>query len=579
MMPRLRGWMLLMLLGALALPLRAQSVRAVVVSEFANIRLIPALGAEVLGSVPAGFVFETINGRSADGEWLRVSYFGQEGWVNITPIRILDGDVSALPVADPRSIPYGGFESPRAGVSSQQGPIAARALNNVRIRNGPSRGYPTIGSIFTNQGMTLTGRTESNAWLQVNYEGTLGWVSSQFVEVLGGDINTLPIDGIVASGPAIIGTGIDEFAQVLRLLLDRINLAQPSLDTIRAYWADAALTGRAACRPYPPQPSDVQISTPTLAANFAVLEPLRVDFNDSMANLRLAINLFIEVCNQPGTGNPVGQATVEGALNIVNTVQAQFDSLRSRISALLPPENDGTRCQLEFNRRRELLPIVNKGQIYLDTLSPRNYATGFCFDGSQGEQIIIQTLPVPRANVELFVAVSPLDAPTNFVALQRIGANQRLVIGPVVLPRTTRYVVIIADLGERPSPPNGQFAFLVSSVTPLTPPAFLQFRTDTGAFVLTLNATDSFYEPPIPGIVSQPTPPPSLGTPTPTPASVVVCPSTSFTCAQLFSCAEAQACLAAGNFSLDPNNNSIPCEPSETGGVQLASACFAPLGQ
>lgn len=577
-MARFRGWILLLVLGVLALPLAAQGVRAVVVNEFANIRLIPAIGAEVLGSVPAGFVFENINGRSADGEWLRVVYFGQEGWVNITPLRVLDGDVGALPVADPRSIPYGGFEAPRAGVSSQQGPIAARAINNVRIRNGPSRAYPTIGNIFTNQGMTLTGRTESNAWVQVNFEGTLGWVSSRFVEILNGDINSLPIDGIVASGPAIIGTGVDEFVQVLRLLLDRINLAQPSLDTIRAYWADAALTGRAACRPYPAQPSDVQISTPTLAANFTILEPLRVDFNDSMANLRLAIRLFIEVCNQPGTGNPVGQATVEGALNIVNTVQAQFDSLRSRITALLPPENDGTRCQLDFNRRRELLPIINKGQIYLDALSPRNYATGFCFDGVEGEQILIQTLPLPRSNVELFVAVSPLDAPTNFVALQRIGPNQRLVIGPIALPRTTRYVVIIADLGGRATPPDGQFAFLVSTITQLAPPSFLQFKTDTGAFVLTQNAADSFYDPPVPGIVSQPTPFSAQATPTPTPASVVVCPSTSFTCAQLFSCAEAQACLAAGNFSLDPNNNSIPCEPSETGGIQLASACFAPLG-
>jgi hypothetical protein len=50
------------------------------------------------------------------------------------------------------------------------------------------------------------------------------------------------------------------------------------------------------------------------------------------------------------------------------------------------------------------------------------------------------------------------------------------------------------------------------------------------------------------------------GAPISTPSGPVVCPSTAFTCQQLFSCAEAQACLAAGNRTLDPDNDNIPCE-------------------
>lgn len=569
---RLRGMLLVLLLAVFTFASSAQTVRAVVTNEFGNIRLIPALGAEVLGSVPAGYVFENINGRSGDGEWLRVNYFGQEGWINITPVQILDGDINSLPVADPRSIPYGGFDQPRAGQTAQEGPVAARATDNLRIRSGPSRAYPTLGSIFTNQGMTLTGRTESNGWFQVSYDGLLGWVSSQYVAVLSGDINVLPVDGIVASGPPVIGDGPDEFVGILRLMLDRLNLAQPSLDVIRGYWADSALTGRAACQPYPAQPSDVQIAVPVLAAYYATLEPLRVDFNNAMFNVRQAIDLFIEVCNQPGTGNPVGQATVEGALGVVNTAQAQFDDLRARINALLPPINDGTRCELTFNRRTELLPIVNKNQIYLDELSRNNYATGYCFDAVEGELLFFQTLPLPDANLELFIAVSPLDAPTNFIAVNRVGANQRIVIGPVVAPRTTRYFIIIADMGSRTSAPQGQFAFLVSSVSDTVPPIYLQYNTQTNAIQTTISASDPFYSDPS---LIVPTPFGQFET-TATPFVSTVCPSTSFTCQQLFTCAEAQACLAAGNFLLDPNNNSIPCEPSETGGLQLQSACVAP---
>lgn len=49
----------------------------------------------------------------------------------------------------------------------------------------------------------------------------------------------------------------------------------------------------------------------------------------------------------------------------------------------------------------------------------------------------------------------------------------------------------------------------------------------------------------------------------------VACPNLSFTCTQLFSCAEADACLTAGNTSLDPDNDNIPC--NEAGNLLLGT--------
>jgi len=49
-----------------------------------------------------------------------------------------------------------------------------------------------------------------------------------------------------------------------------------------------------------------------------------------------------------------------------------------------------------------------------------------------------------------------------------------------------------------------------------------------------------------------------------TPIVPVVCPSLAFTCTQL-TCSQAAACLAAGNFALDPNGNGTACD--ETGAV------------
>ncbi|NOG50195.1 MAG: SH3 domain-containing protein [Chloroflexi bacterium] len=132
---------LVLWLAVSALLTAAQSnVRILVVNEAANVRITPAIGAEVLGSVPGGYVFEIVNARSADGQWVRVDFNGDEGWVNLTPTVVLQGDVNLLPVADPRTIPYGGFEAPRAGQSNQTSTLMAEVTNGVRIRSGPSQG-------------------------------------------------------------------------------------------------------------------------------------------------------------------------------------------------------------------------------------------------------------------------------------------------------------------------------------------------------------------------------------------------------------------------------------------------------
>jgi uncharacterized protein YraI len=545
----LRFALLLVLMSVLVFSVQAQSVRAVVVNEFANVRLTPALGATVIDTVGAGYAFEQITGRSGDNQWIRVIYGGQEGWVNLAPVRITEGDINSLPVADPRSIPYGGFEAPRAGRTDAVGAVQARATDGLRIRSGPSTAYPTLANINFNQRFTITGRTASTLWYQVSFEGTLGWVAGRFVEIISGDVFSTPVDGIVASAPPRLGTDTNDFIETIRLMIDRLNNAQPSLDTMRQYWTDAALNGRALCRTYPAQPSNLGLPSPLLAAYYATLDPLLTDFNDAMTNVRRSIELFIQICNLPGTGNPVGRATVEGALGIVNLADSQFASLRERLNGLLPPVGDGTQCTLSFNGKVELLPIITLGTIYLDKLSSRSYALGYCFDGLQGQVINLQALPLPNSQLSIFGSLSPLDTPSSFLAVNKVGLGGRLAIGSIVLPRTTRYLVILADLDGGP---RGDFAFLVQDQQTLASTTFLAFDPQTQAIVLSADPTLTGVVAGGGGVVAVPTSTPS----TPT----TVCPSTGFTCNQLFTCAEAQACLAAGNFSLDPDGDGIPCE-------------------
>lgn len=534
-------------------------VTAVVVNEFANVRIVPAIGAEVLATVPAGYLFEVVTGRSPDNEWIRVDFNGDEGWVNLAPLRVLSGDLGALPVADPRSIPYGGFESPRAGLTNASSPISGRlAISGLRVRAGPSTGYPVLADAPRYTVLPLLGRTASNRWIQVNFEGTLGWVTASFIE-FGPDfsITSLPIDGIVADELPISQPVADAFLDTLYLMRARVDLAQPSLDAIRASWTDAALSGRAHCRPYPARPSNYNIPRPLLAAYFVRLDPLQTLFNDAMFNVRQAIDLYIEVCNQPGTANPVGQATVIGALEIVALADQQFADLRRRLDELIPPppELGVDQCLFSYAGEVDILPLVTLNNLVVDRLTTRHTARGYCFDAVEGQSLRVELIARPGGIVPL-VVVTPFDNPTAFLGVGRGAEDMPSVrLGPIPIQRTGRYLLLVStpELVQVP-PQQAEYGFIILDQAAAVPGDALVLNPETGAF--------EFIEPApvVPPIVIPPlfptTPPSSPGQ---QPVSVV-CPSLAFTCEQLSSCQEAYACLQAGNFTLDPENNGIPCQ-------------------
>jgi hypothetical protein len=493
---------------------------------------------------------------------LRVDFNGNEGWVNITPLVILAGDINSLPVADPRSIPYGGFESPRAGQTNALSPNVVRATNGVRIRSGPSTGYPTIGNIFANTVVSAHGRTASNGWLQVSQDGVLGWASIQYFEFLNGlQITSLPVDGIVADAPPLPleGSTGSPYFDVLRLFSARLDLAQPSLDNIRAKWTDAALVGRATCRDYPPRPSDYFVPQPVLAANFGQLNPIQESFNRAMADLRQAIDLFIEICNLPGTGNPVGQGAASNALALIARADQTFADLRAKLRELTPPdfEPGPDECLLIYQQKAEILKLVNTNTIYRNFLAPNDRAIGFCFDATAGQTFAVELLRI-SGNVAPLIAVASFDNPTNLLIVGRGTTGGGLVLAqPLIIPQTGRYLVLIYDQGAGAEPPQGEFAFaLVPIINGITQLLTYNAQTNT----VSLTGTPGVQPTVTPfGTPAQSSPVVNPNTSTGGSAVTVTCPSMAYTCDQLFSCQEAFACLAAGNLSLDPDGNGKPC--------------------
>jgi hypothetical protein len=523
------------------------TVEILVNRDGVNLRVAPALGADVLGFVNAGWT-TLANGRSPDNQWVRIDFNGQEAWIGVAVINVF-GDMNILPVADPRTIPYGGFESPRSGSTSATSGITGRlALSGLRLRAGPGGAYPILANPPRYTVFPLLGRTANNAWIQVNYNGTLGWVAAQWVEIQNGaSIISLPIDGIVADAPPQSDETRENYVATLRLMLERINLAQPSLDSIRQTWTTVALGQRSACQNFPARPSDINIANPLLAAFYPTLNPLQTDFNAAMGNVRQSIDLWLEACRQPQPASGViGEATVIGALNIIQTADNQFADLRRRLTDLIPPivEVGPDECLFTFEEQFDVLKIISKGQLVLDSLDQRKTATGYCIEVDAGDALRIEVLRI-TGQPDFFIALSPFDNPTQFQAVGRSVTGQNLLtLGPVLISTPGRYLLVLSDSSGAPV----NFALLVTNIAGLTLVApGLGIDPNTGQVVVN----------PVPAVSTTPG---VVVTATPSGGFGATCPSTGFTCAQLITCQEAIACLQAGNFSLDPDGDGIPCE-------------------
>lgn len=431
------------------------NVVVVVDRDGVNVRLIPAIGAEVIAYVNAGYTTDVIS-RSPDSEWVEVEINGQLGWIGTAVLAIIQGDLAAAPVSDPRTIPYCGFENPRAGTTTVTSAVTGRlALSGLRVRGGPSRAYPVLANAPRYTVFSLLGRSSNSLWLQVNFEGTLGWVATQFVELQQGvgSIEALPIDGIVADSVPVSEPTFDSFNDVLRLMLARVELAQPSLDAIRSIWTTIALGQGVQCANFPARPNDIQIANSVLAPFYSTLFPLNTDFNAAMGYLRQAIDQFIDLCNRRlPTSGLNGSPLVQQALDSINAADALFASLRERLNALLPQEQtlSDDNCLFSFQNRSQIVPRLHVNQAQIFHMTRRNFILGFCFDGAVGQSLRLQALRV-NGNAEPRLTVSSFDNPTNFIGTANLtnGATD-ITIGPILITQTGRYILIMADLDGAP---------------------------------------------------------------------------------------------------------------------------------
>jgi uncharacterized protein YraI len=151
-----------------------QTGTALVTSSAVNFRTSPTADIQnVISALPQGSTYPLL-GRSSDGSWLQISVNGDVGWVDASYILVITDQAVTINVlpgpANPETTGYTVF-----------------AFQDVFIRSEPTINGDRVGALRIGESAQLIGRNADSSWWQINYGGTIGWVSAPLVEVEQGD--------------------------------------------------------------------------------------------------------------------------------------------------------------------------------------------------------------------------------------------------------------------------------------------------------------------------------------------------------------------------------------------------------
>jgi hypothetical protein len=182
----MKRWLVLILLFVGISAAQAQRVEPLyvtVIVESAHLRLEPLLDAERIGSAIEGDVLRAV-GRNADSTWWEIERPGSRAraWV-------AERVVSET------------FDSWRVPITSNAGvtgtPVTntgldAFIIDNTNLRLEPFSGGMILLTIPHSVTIPIVGRNQDASWLQVNYNGTVGWVSETLIRS-SGDLMSAPL--------------------------------------------------------------------------------------------------------------------------------------------------------------------------------------------------------------------------------------------------------------------------------------------------------------------------------------------------------------------------------------------------
>ncbi|MEL7433314.1 MAG: SH3 domain-containing protein [Chloroflexota bacterium] len=85
-------------------------------------------------------------------------------------------------------------DTPPVDTNTIETDVYATPQFDLNFRTGPGLNWEVIAVIPAGETIPVVGRTASTSWMQVVYDGQLGWISTAYT-VWSGDIITVPVDG------------------------------------------------------------------------------------------------------------------------------------------------------------------------------------------------------------------------------------------------------------------------------------------------------------------------------------------------------------------------------------------------
>lgn len=76
--------------------------------------------------------------------------------------------------------------------SQAQAGITVTTRYQAQLRGGPGSNFPSLGLVPTDTTLPAVARSADKQWVQVNFNGTIGWIAVRLVAV-NGDLNALPV--------------------------------------------------------------------------------------------------------------------------------------------------------------------------------------------------------------------------------------------------------------------------------------------------------------------------------------------------------------------------------------------------
>jgi uncharacterized protein YraI len=197
-----------------------------------NVRSGPGTQYDIIGQLNSGNEVH-ITGRSDDeSDWLRVDFQGSDGWLAYFTVTVL-GDLDQLPLVSPLD----DQESTPVHIVT---PITLQATSSVfvttyrrvNVRSGPGSEYLSVGNLEAGSTADVTGRSNDNEWLRIDFGDTSGWVAF-FVVSLTGSLDNIEI--VEVSAEALTEEPQNTLEMVTRYntnLHEQPTLDSPILDII-----------------------------------------------------------------------------------------------------------------------------------------------------------------------------------------------------------------------------------------------------------------------------------------------------------------------------------------------------------